>query len=211
MILLQQQLNPIGDLTRSTESLSNTTIQLAQAVSDYGALKVIFALFIVVVIIMIITMAFTLISNFRRMNKIEAASIKVLQYFDNLTNRTLGREESNAIVRETVNRYCALTKYNILRIRIENHIDNTEITKQKIDKLVENYFAELNSFLSRFICIDKPLSNIIDFDNVDSLKAMITQLVYVPKEEFTVSNMDQTVELYYSGIKIEYLKRLENL
>lgn len=209
MILLQQ-LNPIKELTESTESLSNTTIQLAQAVSDYGALKVIFGLFIIVVIIMIVAMTLTLISNFRRMNKIEEASIKVLKYFDNLTNRTIGIEESNAIVRETINRYCGLTKYQILRIRIENHIDNVEVTKQKIDKLVENYFAELNAFLSRFICIDKPLSSVIDFDNADSLKGIITQWVYMPKEEFTISNMDQTLELYYSGIKIEYLKRLNS-
>lgn len=205
------QTSPLGELTESTKSLSTTTIELARAVSDYGALKVVFALFIVVVIIMIVTMVFTLITSFRRMNKIETASIKVLQYFDNLTNRTLGREESNALVRETVNRYCALTKYHILRIRIENHIDNTEITKQKINKLVENYFAEINSFLSRFICIDKPLSNVINFDNVDPLKDMITQWVYMPKDEFTISNMDQTVELYYSSVKIEYLKRLDNL
>lgn len=207
-MILQQQLNPIKQLTESTESLSNTTIQLAQAVSDYGALKVIFGLFILVVIIMIIAMTLTLISNFRRMNKIEEASIKVLKYFDNLTNRTIGIEESNTIIRETINRYCGLTKYQILRIRVENHIDNVEVTKQKIDKLVENYFAELNAFLSRFICIDKPLSNVIDFDNADSLKGIITQWVYMPKEEFTISNMDQTLELYYSGIKIEYLKRL---
>lgn len=206
--MILQQLNPLKELTESTESLSNTTIQLAQAVSDYGALKVIFGLFIIVVIIMIVAMTFTLISNFRRMNKIEEASIKVLKYFDNLTNRTIGMEESNALIRETINRYCGLTKYQILRIRVENHIDNVEVTKQKIDKLVENYFAELNAFLSKFICIDKPLSNVIDFDNADSLKGIITQWVYMPNEEFTISNMDQTLELYYSGIKIEYLKRL---
>lgn len=210
MILLQSAI-PLKELTESTQSLSSTTIELAHAVSDYGALKIVFGLFIVLVIIMIITMVFTLIFNFRRLNKIESASIKVLQYFDNLSNRTVGKEEGNAILRESLNRCSSLTKYSILRIRLENHISNEEVTKTKINKLVENSFAEMNSFLSKFICIDKPISNIIDLSDSESIKLMITELVYMEKDQFTVSNMDQTVELFFSGLKLEYLKRLENL
>lgn len=207
MFLFQQQ--TLNDLTESTKSLSHTTIELAQAVSDYGALKIVFGLFIVLVIIMIITIISTLIFNFRRLNRIESASMKVLQYFDNLSNRTIGKEEGNAVIREAINRCSALTKYYILRVRLENHIDNKEITKQKIVKLVDNSFAELNSFLSKFICIDKPLSNIIDFNDGDSLKALMIEWVYMDSNNFTVSSMDQTIELFFSGIKLEYLRNLE--
>lgn len=200
---------PLDKLAESTKSLSKTSIELAQAVSDYGALKVVFGVFIVMVIMMIILMVISHIYILRKVNIISSASVKVLKYFDNLSNRTIGKEEGNAIIRESLNKCNALTKYYILRIRSENHIDNKEVTKQKIDKIAENSFAELNSQLSKFICIDKSLSHVIDTSDCDSLKNLIAQLVYQDKESFTISNMDQSVELFFGGLKLEYLKRLD--
>lgn len=200
---------PLEKLTESTNSLSKTSIELAQAVSDYGALKVVFGVFIVMVIMMILVMLISHIYILKKVNLISSASMKVLKYFDNLSNRTIGKEEGNAIIRESLNKCNALTKYYILRIRLENHIDNKEVTKQKISKIAENSFAELNSQLSKFICIDKSLSHVIDTEDCDSLKNLIDQWVYQNKESFTISSMDQAVELFFSGLKLEYLKRLE--
>lgn len=200
---------PLDKLTESTKTLSKTSIELAQAVSDYGALRVVFGVFIVMVILMIIIMVVSHVYMLKKVNLISSASMKVLKYFDNLSNRTVGKEEGNAIIRESLNKCNALTKYYILRIRLENHIDNKEVTKQKISKIAENSFAELNSQLSRFICVDKSLSNVIDADDCDSLKKIIDQFVYQDKNSFTISSMDQSVELFFSGLKLEYLKRLE--
>lgn len=211
MKILLQTLDsvPIDKLTESTRSLSKTSIELAQAVSDYGALKVVFGVFIVMVILMMIIMIVSHVYILKKVNLLSSASIKVLKYFDNLSNRTIGKEEGNSIIRESLNKCNALTKYYILRIRLENHIDNKEVTKQKISKIAENSFAELNSQLSRFICIDKSLSHVVDTEDCDSLKKLIDQLVYQDKESFTISGMDQSVELFFSGLKLEYLKRLE--
>lgn len=200
---------PIEKLTESTRTLSKTSIELAQAVSDYGALKVVFGVFIVMVILMMVTMVVSHIYILKKVNLISSASMKVLKYFDNLSNRTIGKEEGNSIIRESLNKCNALTKYYILRIRLENHIDNKEVTKQKISKIAENSFAELNSQLSRFICIDKSLSHVVDTEDCDSLKNLIDQLVYQDKDSFTISGMDQSVELFFNGLKLEYLKRLE--
>lgn len=201
----------LDNLTESTNNLSKTSIELAQAASDYGALRVVFGIFIVMVILMMIVMIVSHMYMLKKVNMIGDASIKVLKYFDNLSNRTVGIEEGNSIVREALNRCNALTKYYILRIRLENHIDNETVTRQKVDKIAENSFAELNSYLSRFICINKSLSTIIDYDECENLKNLMIEQIYLPKESFTVSGMDQSVELFFSGIKLEYFKQLEIL
>lgn len=201
----------LDNLTESTNNLSKTSIELAQAASDYGALRVVFGIFIVMVILMMIIMIVSHMYMLKKVNMIGDASIKVLKYFDNLSNRTVGIEEGNSIVREALNRCNALTKYYILRIRLENHIDNETVTRQKVDKIAENSFAELNSYLSRFICINKSLSTIIDYDECENLKNLMIEQIYLPKDSFTVSGMDQSVELFFSGIKLEYFKQLEIL
>lgn len=213
MINFLQAANPVSldKLTESTNALSKTSIELAQAASDYGALKIVFGVFIVIVILMILSMIISCVYILRKVNLISEASLKVLKYFDNLSNRTVGKEEGNAILREALNRCNSLTKYYILRIRLENHIDNTEVTKQKIEKIAQNSFAELSSHLSRFICIDKSLSRVLNQEDCDSLEDIITQLVYQDKESFTISGMDQSVELFFDSIKLEYIKRLETL
>lgn len=202
---------PLDKLAESTKTLSKTSIELAQAVSDYGALRVVFGIFIVMVILMMIIMVLSHMYMLKKVNLISDASIKVLKYFDNLSNRTVGIEEGNSIVREALNRCNALTKYYILRIRLENHIDNEAVTRQKVDKIAENSFAELNSYLSRFICVNKSLSTLINYDECESLKNLMIEQIYIPKENFTVSGMDQSVELFFSGMKLEYFKQLEIL
>lgn len=213
MMNFLQTTNPISldKLTESTNALSKTSIELAQAASDYGALKIVFGVFIVIVILMMLVMITSHVYILRKVNLISEASLKVLKYFDNLSNRTIGKEEGNAIIREALNRCKALTKYYILRIRFENHIDNKEVTQQKIEKISQNSFAELSSHLSKFICVDKSLSHVIMQDDCESLDKLINQLVYQDKDSFTISSMDQSVELFFDGIKLEYTKKLENL
>lgn len=208
-----QVTNPVSldKLTESTKALSKTSIELAQAASDYGALKIVFGVFIVIVIIMILLMIVSHIYILRKVNLIGEASLKVLKYFDNLSNRTIGKEEGHAIIREALNRCKALTKYYILRIRLENHIDNKEVTQQKIEKISQNSFAELSSHLSKFICVDKTLGQVIIQEDCESLETLINQLVYQGKDTFTISSMDQSVELFFDGLKLEYSKKLENL
>lgn len=205
MILLKQTMDAVD----ATSTLAKTSIELAQAASDYGALKVIFGLFLVIVIILILIIIYVMISLVRRIGKIEKASDKTLCYFDNLSNKTIGKEEGNAILRETLNRSSTLIKYYILRIRWENHIDEREKVNIKVSQIVENNYAEMNQLLSKFLCMSKPLSSLINYEDSKVLKNLMVEQIYLPKDEFTPSNMDQSVELFYSGLKIVYVKKLE--
>lgn len=197
------------NLAETTNTLAKTSIELAQAASDYGALKVIFGLFLVIVIMLILIIIWVMVTTIKRIGKIEKASDKTLAYFDNLSNKTIGKEEGNAILRETLNRSSILIQYYILRIRWENHIDDKEKVHTKVSQIVENNFAEINQLLSRFLCVGKPLSSLIDYDDAKVLKQLMIDQIYIPKEDFTPSNMDQSVELFYSGLKLEYIKKLE--
>lgn len=201
------QTNP--QLVDATSTLAKTSIELAQAASDYGALKVIFGLFLVIVIILILIIVWVMVSTVRRIGKIEKASDKTLAYFDNLSNKTIGKEEGKVILSETLNRSSTLVKYYILRIRWENHIDENEKVNSKISRIIENNFAEINQLLSKFLCLGKPLSSLVNYEDANVLKSLMIEQIYLPKDEFTPSNMDQSVELFYNGLKLVYLKKLE--
>lgn len=207
MILLLQS---TGNLIDATQALSKSSIELAQAASDYGALKVIFGLFLVIVILLTIIITWAIVSLIKRVGNIEKASEKTLAYFDNLSNKTVGKEEGNAIIRETLNRSSILVKYYILRIRWENHIHEQEKVNSKVSQIIENNFAEINQLLSKFICEGKPLSAHLNYEDAKILKKLMLEQIYIEKEDFTPSNMDQSVELFYSGLKLVYLKKLED-
>ena len=95
-----------------------------------------------------------------------------------------------------------------MRIRLENHIDEVELTKNKINRVVKNDFIEFTSYLSNFLCDEKQLSVVVDEQDVDVIVDFITEQVYIPKDEFTVSGLDQSTDILVNGIKLSYLKNL---
>ena len=37
---------------------------------------------------------------------------------------------------------------------------------------------------------------------------MVIEQIYIPKDQFTIFNMDQSVGMYLNGLKLMYLKKL---
>lgn len=201
-----QVTNP--DLNQAVDQLTKSTIEIAEAASNYGALKVIFGIFIVIVAVLILYFIYQQLRLSSKIDLISVAAHKTQDYFEGASNHTIGVSQGQVLVRRALNSLATSTKYSILRIKLENHIENTEAVKIKVGRLVRNEYAELNSFFSNFICNDHPLNDVLNESDITELETLILEQVYIPKDEFSVFLMDQAVDIYINGIKLLYIKNL---
>ena len=188
--------------------VTQASVELAEAVANYGALKIIFGIFMVFIIIVVVLFVYQIFSLTKKMDIIHNAAVRTQEYFDGASDRTIGRSQAQILIRRGMNSLSNTIKYRILRIRLENHIDDVELTKNKINRVVKNDFIEFTSYLSNFLYDEKQLSVVVDEQDVDVIVDFITEQVYIPKDEFTVSGLDQSTDILVNGIKLSYLKNL---
>lgn len=197
-------------LDKAVDQLTKSSLEIAQAASDYGALKVIFGIFMVFMILLIILFVYQVFTMNSKINTIHQAAIKSANYFENLADRTIGKEQANIILRRNFNYLTQIIKYYILRIRLENHIDDKAKTQTKVSQIIRNEFTELQSFLGNFLIDDIPLSDVLNLDDTKIMEDFMMEQIYIEKEAFSVSNMDQSVNIFLNGIKLEYIKKLDS-
>ena len=196
--LQTQEPNTDNAVTQVTQA----SVELAEAAANYGALKIIFGIFMVFIIIVVVLFVYQIFSLTKKMDIIHNAAVRTQEYFDGASDRTIGRSQAQILIRRGMNSLSNTIKYRVLRIRLENHIDDVELTKNKINRVVKNDFIEFTSYLSNFLFDKKQLSD------VDVIVDFITEQVYIPKDEFTVSGLDQSTDILVNGIKLSYLKNL---
>ena len=196
------------NIDNAVTQVTQASIELSEAAANYGALKVIFGIFMVFIIIVVVLFVYQIFSLTKKMDIIHNAAVRTQEYFDGASDRTIGRSQAQILIRRGMNSLSNTIKYRILRIRLENHIDEVELTKNKINRVVKNDFIEFTSYLSNFLCDEKQLSVVVDEQDVDVIVDFITEQVYIPKDEFTVSGLDQSTDILVNGIKLSYLKNL---
>lgn len=205
---LQASLPDDLKLDNAVQSLTKSSIELAEATSNYGALKVIFGIFMIIVLIMVVMFVYTIWNMNAKISKVSELFYQVKDYFDGAADSTLGVTEAQILIRREFNCLGHILKYAILRIRSENHIDNREATLKKIETVVNNEYSEVCGMLSNFTCNGKPLSNIFEPSDNEAIKDLVIEQVYMPNDQFTISGMDQSVSIYLNGLKLMYLKKL---
>lgn len=196
------------NIDNAATQVTQASVELAEAAANYGALKIIFGIFMVFIIIVVVLFVYQIFSLTKKMDIIHTAAVRTQEYFDGASDRTIGRSQAQILIRRGMNSLSNTIKYRILRIRLENHIDGVELTKNKINRVVKNDFIEFTSYLSNFLCDEKQLSVVVDEQDVDVIVDFITEQVYIPKDEFTVSGLDQSTDILVNGIKLSYLKNL---
>lgn len=195
-------------LDNAVQSLTRSSIELAEAASNYGALKVIFGIFMVLVLVLVVMFIYTIWNLNKKISVVSESSSKVTEFFDGAADSTIGVTEAQILIRSEFNCLGNILKYAILRIRLENHIDNKESVIKKVDILVNNEYSELCGLMSNFNCDGKSLSTIFELQDNESIKDMVIEQIYIPKDQFSISNMDQSVSMYLNGLKLMYLKKL---
>ncbi len=196
------------NIDNAVTQVTQTSVELAEAAANYGALKIIFGIFMVFIIIVVVLFVYQIFSLTKKMDIIHNAAVRTQEYFDGASDRTIGRSQAQILIRRGMNSLSNTIKYRILRIRLENHTDDVELTKNKINRVVKNDFIEFTSYLSNFLFDEKQLSVVVDEQDVDVIVDFITEQVYIPKDGFTVSGLDQSTDILVNGIKLGYLKNL---
>lgn len=204
--LVIQQENKMLD--EAIDQITESSIKLAEATANYGALKIVFSIFIVFMILIVILFIYQIIILTKKIDTIHTAATRTQEYFEGVSDSSIGDNEAQVIIRRSMNSLCQSIKYYILRIRLENHIGNKILIEDKVDRVVKNEFSELTNFLGNFINNEKQLSGVVNTEDIDVIKQFVLEQVYIPKSEFTISNMDQSTSILINGLKLNYIKNL---
>lgn len=203
MILLQQ----IQDI----DKLTKVSLELAEAASNYGALKIIFGVFMVMMLLIVLVFVSQSVFLIKRVQGISDISDKIDNYFEGLSESDIGKEEANSMIREVLNHNSVLIKYYIIQVRSENHISDKENTELKIQRILKNTHSEASTFLNKFRYKSKPLGVYLDVEtDTENLFNLMLEQIYIPKEHFQLSQMDQSIELFMQGLKLNYVTKIEN-
>lgn len=208
MLSILLQTENLNNLTESVNKVTDSSIRIAQAANDFGALRVAFGIFMIFIIIIVILFIWQIFVLSGKLNTIYGAAVKTTEYFETSAEGDIGPSQAQIIVRRNFNSLSQAIKYYILRIRLENHIDDKNKIKVKIDGLVRNEFSELTTYLSNFKCNKKVLSFIVEDDDIQMVEDFIFEQVYIPKNDFTISNMDQSTSIFINGLKFSYIKKI---
>lgn len=208
MLSILLQTENLNNLTESVNKVTDSSIRIAQAANDFGALRVAFGVFMIFIIIIVILFIWQIFVLSGKLNTIYGAAVKTTEYFETSAEGDIGPSQAQIIVRRNFNSLSQAIKYYILRIRLENHIDDKDKIKVKIDRLVRNEFSELTTYLSNFKCNKKVLSFIVEDDDIQMVEDFIFEQVYIPKNDFTISNMDQSTSIFINGLKLSYIKKI---
>lgn len=208
MLSILLQTENLNNLTESVNKVTDSSIRIAQAANDFGALRVVFGVFMIFIIIIVILFIWQIFVLSGKLNIIYGAAVKTTEYFETSAEGDIGPSQAQVIVRRNFNSLSQAIKYYILRIRLENHIDDKNKIKVKIDRLVRNEFSELTTYLSNFKCNKRVLSFIIEDDDIQMVEDFIFEQVYIPKNDFTISNMDQSTSIFINGLKLSYIKKI---
>lgn len=208
MLSILLQTENLNNLTGSVNKITDSSIRIAQAANDFGALRVAFGVFMIFIIIIVILFIWQIFVLSGKLNTIYGAAVKTTEYFETSVEGDIGPSQAQVIIRRNFNSLSQAIKYYILRIRLENHIDDKDKIKVKIDRLVRNEFSELTTYLSNFKCNKKVLSFIVEDDDIQMIEDFIFEQVYIPKNDFTISNMDQSTSIFINGLKFSYIKKI---
>lgn len=208
MLSILLQTENLNNLTESVNKVTDSSIRIAQAANDFGALRVAFGVFMIFIIMIVILFIWQIFVLSGKLNTIYGAAVKTTEYFETSAEGDIGPSQAQIIVRRNFNSLSQAIKYYILRIRLENHIDDKNKIKVKIDRLVRNEFSELTTYLSNFKCNKKVLSFIVEDDDIQMIEDFIFEQVYIPKNDFTISNMDQSTSIFINGLKLSYIKKI---
>lgn len=208
MLSILLQTENLNNLTESVNKVTDSSIRIAQAANDFGALRVAFGVFMIFIIIIVILFIWQIFVLSGKLNTIYGAAVKTTEYFETSAEGDIGPSQAQVIVRRNFNSLSQAIKYYILRIRLENHIDDKNKIKVKIDRLVRNEFSELTTYLSNFKCNEKVLSFIVEDDDIQMVEDFIFEQIYIPKNDFTISNMDQSTSIFINGLKLSYIKKI---
>ena len=77
--------------------------------------------------------------------------------------------------------------------------------------ILKNLYSGTYTFLNKFLYKSKTLGVHLDVEtDTENLFNLMLEQIYIPKEHFRLSQMDQSIELFMQGLKLNYVTKIEN-
>lgn len=201
------------NIPSSVTQLSETSIKLAEAAANFGALKLMFGVFITFIFIIMVYFIFQMMSYNKKVSDIHGTSKKVEGFFNNVNSKTIGKVQATALIRRTFLTFSQTMKYYILRFRLEKKgprgAGGKEAMTTRIINLINYEVSELVSFLNSFEYEGRQVYEGMSSEDLQLLTDFIIEQSFIEQESFSVSGMDQATDILISGIKLTALKGLD--
>lgn len=192
-----------ADLLKPVQPIAQSAIDVSNAVSELGVMKVICGIFVVFMIILIILFVYQVFIITNKVNKVHEVSQRVEDYFNTTNDHSVGQAQADIIISRSFNHLKAIIKYQILKIRLENHIDDRASVDRKVEMIVRNECNELKYFLSQFTLHGKdPLSDLVNWGDQESIQTFMLEQIYLPKESYSISQMEQATSIFINGLRL---------
>lgn len=193
------------------EQLTEASLMFTKAANNYGAMNVVFGICMMMMLVLLAAFLRQVWSMQKNLGTIKEASDTTLEYLSSMKDRTVGKEEAKALIREALSLSEALCKYYVLKIRLEHHTSDKTFTEEKVKAIVSNDLSRRKEFLSRFRCSGKPVEMTVTDDDAATTTKLVLDWVYKDEESFSVALMAQAVELYFDGVKITAQGRIDEI
>lgn len=192
-----------ADLLAPVQPIAQSAIDVSHAVSELGVMKVICGIFVVFMIILIVLFVYQVFIITNKVNKVHEVSQRVEDYFNTTNDHSVGQAQADILISRSFNHLKALVKYQILKIRLENHIDDRVAVDRKVEMIVRNECNELKYFLSQFTLHGKDsLAELVNWSDQESIQAFMLEQIYIPKDEYSISQMEQATSIFINGLRL---------
>lgn len=200
------------EIPGAVAQLTESSIQLAEAAANFGALKLMFGVFISFIFILMLFFIYQMLTYNRKLADIHRSAAKIERYFEDDANKSIGKVQAVALIRRTFTDLSQTIKYHVLRTRLECKPEQEgsvkEHIKSRVTSLVNYETSELVSFLSGFDYNGVVLSEGFAAEDKQLILDFIVEQVFQPSATFTVSGMDQAADILINGVKLSVLKNL---
>ena len=90
MLSILLQTENLNNLTESVNKVTDSSIRIAQAANDFGALRVAFGVFMIFIIIIVILFIWQIFVLSGKLNTIYGAAVKTTEYFETSAEGDIG-------------------------------------------------------------------------------------------------------------------------
>lgn len=211
--ILQSNPSSLEQITGTVAQLTESSIQLAEAAANFGALKLMFGIFIVFIFIMMILFIFQIISYNRKLADIFRTTKMVENHMEQSASKTLGKPQASLLIHRLYGDLAIIVKYLVVKVRLEYKINsdkpyNREAVMTRVENLVRFEMSELKSFLSEYHCGEFCMGECVTPEDTQAILDFVVDHVFEPRDVFTISVMDQTAEIVVSGVRMNALTKL---
>lgn len=184
-----------GNVVESATTMTENALKLSEAASDLGALKVIFGVFLVMILVLFLFVLFNEFSYKRKILNMHESVDQITRYFDNTAQLYLNKARARQLLVGAYKSVAVFIKFEVLKARITSSEEETIRNANSLAAYIMYHFQ--NSF-EGIRTYGGTLSGNLEITN-EIVADTIIKYCSLSAEEFNVGDMDRDVDLLIKG------------